>query len=92
VIDYQVIYEQADDGGWGAHSPDLPGCVAVARTKPDVERLMREAIPMHIAALHDAGASAPSAQTASRSQNTKPSRSTTSPVLHATGSLKIGPA
>jgi predicted RNase H-like HicB family nuclease len=61
VIDYPVIYEQADDGGWGAYSPDLPGCVAVARTKPEVERLIREAIPMHIAALHDDGTRAPAA-------------------------------
>jgi hypothetical protein len=26
--DYLVIYEQADGGGWGAHSPDVEGVLA----------------------------------------------------------------
>lgn len=25
MSEYVVIYEQADDGGWGAYIPDLPG-------------------------------------------------------------------
>jgi HicA toxin of bacterial toxin-antitoxin,/HicB_like antitoxin of bacterial toxin-antitoxin system len=29
---YAVIVEQADDGGYGAWSPDLPGCVAIGDT------------------------------------------------------------
>ncbi len=28
VSEYIVIYEQAEDGGWGAYLPDLPGVVA----------------------------------------------------------------
>jgi predicted RNase H-like HicB family nuclease len=31
MSDYVVTYEQAEDGGWGAYIPDLPGVVAVAR-------------------------------------------------------------
>lgn len=31
-----VVYEQADDGGWGAYIPDVPGVVAVGSTRDDV--------------------------------------------------------
>jgi hypothetical protein len=31
--DYLVIYEQADDGAWGAHSPDVEGVVALGETE-----------------------------------------------------------
>jgi len=31
-----VIYEQADDGGWGAYLPDLPGVVAIGASRTEV--------------------------------------------------------
>ena len=31
MSEYVVIYEQAEDGGWGAYIPDLPGVVALGR-------------------------------------------------------------
>jgi predicted RNase H-like HicB family nuclease len=34
--------------GYGAYSPDLPGCVAVGDTQEEVEKNMREAIVMHL--------------------------------------------
>jgi predicted RNase H-like HicB family nuclease len=55
MTDYLVIYETGDDGGWGASSPDLPGCVAVGETRAEVEKLIAEAIPMHIAAMREIG-------------------------------------
>jgi len=55
MTDYLVIYEVGDDGGWGASSPDLPGCVAVGETRAEVEQLIGEAIPMHIAAMREIG-------------------------------------
>jgi predicted RNase H-like HicB family nuclease len=33
--------------------PDLPGCVATARTKAGVEKLIREAIELHIESMRD---------------------------------------
>jgi predicted RNase H-like HicB family nuclease len=33
---------------WGAHVPDLPGCVAVAATREQAYHLIREAIEFHI--------------------------------------------
>ncbi|MGA9876226.1 MAG: type II toxin-antitoxin system HicB family antitoxin [Solirubrobacteraceae bacterium] len=55
MTDYLVIYETGEDGGWGASSPDLPGCVAVGKTKAEVEKLIGEAIPMHIELLREYG-------------------------------------
>jgi predicted RNase H-like HicB family nuclease len=59
MTEYLVVYEVGEDGGWGASSPDLPGCVAVGRTRAEVERLIREAIPMHIEAMRDVGEQIP---------------------------------
>lgn len=52
---YAVIVERADDGGYGAWSPDLPGCVAVADSYDECVNLMREAIPLHIDSLRSHG-------------------------------------
>ena len=46
--------------GWGAHVPDLPGCIAAGATREDVVRLIREAIAFHIEGLHEAGKTVPS--------------------------------
>ena len=44
---YMVVVERGDTS-WGAHVPDLPGCVAVGETREEVLRLIREAIEFHI--------------------------------------------
>jgi predicted RNase H-like HicB family nuclease len=44
---YAVVYEPGPTS-FGAHVPDLPGCVAVAKTREEVERLIREAIEFHL--------------------------------------------
>jgi predicted RNase H-like HicB family nuclease len=59
MTEYLVIYETAEDGGWGAYSPDLPGCYATGKSQPEVERLMREAVPLHIEAMREAGETLP---------------------------------
>ena len=59
MTEYLVIYETAEDGGWGAYSPDLPGCIASGKTRAEVEKLMREAIPMHIEAMREIGEPVP---------------------------------
>jgi predicted RNase H-like HicB family nuclease len=55
MTEYLVIYEAGEYGEWGASSPDLPGCVAVGDTKAEVEQLIREAIPAHIALMREVG-------------------------------------
>lgn len=58
MTEYLVIYEQ-EDGDWGAYVPDLPGCVAVGKTMAQVEKRMREAIPMHVELLRRYGHAVP---------------------------------
>ncbi|BCX89183.1 hypothetical protein MIN45_P1553 [Methylomarinovum tepidoasis] len=55
---YTVIIERGEQG-YGAYVPDLPGCIAVADSREEVMRLIREAIPFHIEGLKDAGQPVP---------------------------------
>ena len=59
MTDYVVIYEQADDGGWGAYSPDLDGCVALGDSRAEVEQNMRECIVLFLDELRRIGRPAP---------------------------------
>lgn len=61
--DYLVIYEQADDGGWGAHSPDVEGVFALGSTRGEVEARMAEALEAHLAHLRKAGRPVPDPHT-----------------------------
>ncbi|MGD8239174.1 MAG: type II toxin-antitoxin system HicB family antitoxin [Armatimonadota bacterium] len=49
-----VVIEQGDTS-FGAHVPDLPGCVAVGETEEQALRLVREAIASHLEALAEQG-------------------------------------
>ncbi|MGI8838777.1 MAG: type II toxin-antitoxin system HicB family antitoxin [Pyrinomonadaceae bacterium] len=51
---YAVIVEEGESS-FGAHVPDLPGCVAVAETKHEVLELIQEAIQFHIEGLREDG-------------------------------------
>jgi len=53
--EYLVIFEQANDGGWGAYAPDLPGLGVVGDSREDAEQLIREGIAIHIAGLREDG-------------------------------------
>jgi predicted RNase H-like HicB family nuclease len=55
VTRYAVVIERADDRGYGAWSPDLPGVVAVAETEADVLEEMRQAIEFHLEGLRADG-------------------------------------
>lgn len=55
---YMVVVEHGATS-WGAHVPDLPGCVAVADTREEVLQMIREAIEFHIDGLRDSGLPVP---------------------------------
>ncbi|MDH4105964.1 MAG: type II toxin-antitoxin system HicB family antitoxin [Gammaproteobacteria bacterium] len=57
-MEYLVVVEKGSSG-YGAHVPDLPGCIAVAESRSEVLRQIRHAIELHIAALRDSGQSIP---------------------------------
>jgi predicted RNase H-like HicB family nuclease len=51
---YLVIIEKGGSS-WGAHVPDLPGCIAVAKTRQEVRTLIKEAIDFHLEGLRKHG-------------------------------------
>lgn len=55
---YAVVIERGPTS-FGATVPDLPGCVAVADTRVEVERLIQEAIEEHVALLRAQGEPVP---------------------------------
>ncbi|MBI5092809.1 MAG: type II toxin-antitoxin system HicB family antitoxin [Candidatus Hydrogenedentes bacterium] len=59
-LEYAVIFEKGDRN-WSAYVPDLPGCIATGQTRPDTERMIREAIEFHIEGLRAEGLEVPPA-------------------------------
>jgi predicted RNase H-like HicB family nuclease len=55
---YLVVVEKGS-ASYGAHVPDLPGCVAVGETRREVLKRIREAIELHIEALRESGQPVP---------------------------------
>ena len=53
-MEYVVIFEKGENS-YGASVPDLPGCIAVAKTMPEVKELIAEAIEFHIEGLREDG-------------------------------------
>ena len=59
---YAVVIEKGPQS-YGAHAPDLPGCIAVGDTIEEVERLIRQAIALHIQGLQEDGLPVPEPST-----------------------------
>jgi predicted RNase H-like HicB family nuclease len=51
---YLVVLEKGPTS-YGAHVPDLPGCIAVGETREEVLTLIREAIEFHLDGLKQNG-------------------------------------
>lgn len=51
---YLVVVEKGPTS-YGAHVPDLPGCIAAGETKEEALTLIREAIELHLEDLKDQG-------------------------------------
>jgi predicted RNase H-like HicB family nuclease len=60
MSEYVVIYEQDEDGGWGAYLPDLPGVVALAPTRAEVSERIQEALSAYADDLRERGRTLPS--------------------------------
>jgi predicted RNase H-like HicB family nuclease len=54
VKEYPVIYKRAKRN-WAAYAPDVPGCIAMGKTRAEVERNFREALAFHIEGLRQEG-------------------------------------
>ncbi len=59
MSEYVVIYEQAEDGGWGAYLPDLPGVVAIGESRAVVEARIQEALTAYVEDLRERGGALP---------------------------------
>ena len=55
---YAIVVERAQRN-FAAYVPDLPGCVATGATVEETERLLREAIAVHIAGMREDGLPVP---------------------------------
>lgn len=62
---YLVVIEKGPQS-FGAHVPDLPGCVAAADTRDEVVSLIKEAIELHIEGLKAAGEDVPAPHSEAR--------------------------
>ena len=51
---YLVVVEKGPSS-YGAHVPDLPGCIAAGETKEEVLSLIRDAIELHLEGLKQNG-------------------------------------
>ena len=59
---YLVVIEPTETG-FSAYSPDLPGCIATAATREELEQVMHEAIDFHIEGLRAEGLRVPEPRT-----------------------------
>lgn len=55
---YAVVIEKGANG-FGAYVPDLPGCIAAARTRAEVVTLIQDALEFHIEGLKQEGEPVP---------------------------------
>ena len=53
-MEYTIFIEKTDNG-YSASVPDLPGYIAAADTKAEVEELIHEAVILHLESLHEHG-------------------------------------
>jgi predicted RNase H-like HicB family nuclease len=59
VSEYVVIFERAEDGGWGADLPDLPGVAALGDTWAEVGDRIQEALEAYADELRSLGRDLP---------------------------------
>lgn len=59
MSEYVVVFEQAEDGGWGAYLPDLPGVVALGATRQQAADRIHEAVDAYVAEMAALGRSLP---------------------------------
>ena len=63
---YAVVIERTDNG-YSAYAPDLLGCIVAGDSRAETERLIREAIAMHVQSLKERGHPVPDPSTSTAS-------------------------
>ena len=57
-IEYMIVVEEGPTS-FGAHAPDLPGCIAAGSSRDEAIRLIRDAIELHLQDLQEQGLDIP---------------------------------
>jgi predicted RNase H-like HicB family nuclease len=57
-LKYMIVIEEGPES-FGAHVPDLPGCIAAGETRDEAIALIREAIELHLQDLQSQGLEIP---------------------------------
>ena len=60
LAEFTVIVHRAEEGGYWAEVPALPGCFSQGETLEEVLRNVKEAIEAHLEALREEGEEIPS--------------------------------
>jgi predicted RNase H-like HicB family nuclease len=55
----QTVVIEKGSKGFGAYVPDLPGCIAAAKTRDEVVKLIQDAMEFHIEGLKQDGEPVP---------------------------------
>lgn len=53
ILKYTVVFEPADDGGFVASVPSLPGCVTQGETYEETVEMVKDAISGYLAILNE---------------------------------------
>lgn len=53
-LKYVAVYEETPNN-YSAYLPDLPGCISTGKTWEDIQRMIREAVTLHIEAMLEQG-------------------------------------
>ena len=59
VLEYTVVFEPAEEGGYIASVPALPGCVTQGETFEDAVTMIKDAIEGYLSVLKDEGETIP---------------------------------
>jgi predicted RNase H-like HicB family nuclease len=59
IVEYLIVVEGDDSGGYSAFVPDLPVVVIAAKTREAIAREARDAIAFHIEGLRESGRPVP---------------------------------
>ncbi len=59
MSEYLVIFERAEDGGWGAYLPDLPGVIALGTTRDEAASRIKEAVDAYVEEMSSIGQALP---------------------------------
>ena len=54
-MEYLVIFEECNDGGYSAYVPDLPVCFSVGDTLEETKENIKEAIELYLEEMKDTG-------------------------------------